>query len=101
MLQHKLQHKIDGLKLGRRVKTALIGWEDLTRNEKREFEYVDLKDEANFFRFKNQVYDLGEFIAHSLGSPYWHGATHHTAFSGVLVRVLQEHNMVIVTSYRC
>lgn len=95
-----LQHKIDGLKLGRRVKTTLIGWEDLTRNEKREFEYVDLKDEANFFRFKNQVYDLGEFIAHSLGS-YWHGATHHTAFSGVLVRVLQEHNMVIVTSYRC
>lgn len=94
-----LQHKIDGLKLGRRVKTTLIGWEDLTRNEKREFEYVDLKDEANFFRFKNQVYDLGEFIAHSLGSPYWHGATHHTAFSGVLVRVL--HNMVIVTSYRC
>lgn len=96
-----LQHKIDGLKLGRRVKTTLIGWEDLTRNEKREFEYVDLKDEANFFRFKGDVYDLGEFIAHSLGSPYWHGATHHTAFSGVLVRVLQEHNMVIVTSYRC
>ena len=96
-----LQHKIDGLKLGRRVKTTLIGWEDLTRNEKREFEYVDLKDEANFFRFKNQVYDLGEFIAHSLGSPYWHGATHHTAFSGVLIRVLQEHNTVIAASYHC
>lgn len=96
-----LQHKVDGLKVGRRVKTPLIGWEDLTRGEKREFDYIELKDEANFFRFKGAVYDLGEFIAASLGSPYWHGATHHTAFSGVLIRVLQEHNTVIAASYHC
>jgi hypothetical protein len=73
---------------------------ELTDAERAEFDYLDWpaiergEDSASFFRYKGQVYDLGEFDRWSgpEDSPLaaWHGFVSDTYFSGVLVRYVED-----------
>ena len=70
---------------------------ELTAEEQFDFDYLDWAaleagtDSASFFRYKGQVYDLGEFMTTS-GLPEfnplrkWDGYISDTFFSGVVVR---------------
>lgn len=76
------------------------GWQ-LTADERAEFDYLDWpaiedgRDSASFFRYRGQLYDLGEFTAdyglmRGSGLPAhlsdWHGYLSESAFSAVVVR---------------
>ena len=96
----------------------LLYWYDLTEKEQADFDHIE-DGEFNGFRYKGQVYDLGEFVrilsrsqqnngyhnsfAHTcddgdtmLG---WSGVQSETYFSGVLVKLLDGGDSVIVGRY--
>lgn len=84
----------------------LDAWQ-LTDKERKEFDYLDWgaiekgEDSASFFRYKKQVYDLGEFVRVPHGSRLnkWHGYTSETFFSGVVIKYCEDTECVIVGYY--
>ncbi len=87
----------------------ILSWYDLTPAERKEFDYLK-EGEGSFFRYKNQVYDLGEFMlmAASIaphpqreGWENWQGYASDSYFSGLLVRYTSDCDQVIVGQYFC
>jgi hypothetical protein len=76
---------------------------ELTENEQAEFDYLDWKkiragdDSASFFRYKGNLYDLGEFERADIEG--WDGIQHDTYFSGIIVRYCNEFEQVVVGRY--
>lgn len=79
---------------------------ELTRAEREDFDYIDWNavehggEFASFFRYKGEVYDLGEFeVWDNPASPTrtgWDGMRSDTFFSGILVRYADEHCETVV-----
>ena len=83
---------------------VLARWE-LTEEESKEFDYLP-PDEGNFFRFKGEVYDLGEFMRiipqggtrTHIGETFdldgtlkgWDGIMSDSYFHGLLVRYVED-----------
>jgi hypothetical protein len=88
---------------------------DLTAKELSEFDYYTEQEleEATFFRYKGNVYDLGEFMrcelqrrCQALLDGYdqpawsrWDGYYSESAFSGVLIKFTPDSDSVIVARY--
>lgn len=87
---------------------------ELSDKEKQEFDYLgDDLDNAEFFRYKGQVYDLGEFVriettrtnafttVAEKDSPLaaWHGISSDSYFSGVVVKYTPDYESVVVGQY--
>lgn len=81
---------------------------DLTKTERESFDYIDWdaveagEDWATFFRYRGELYDLGEFTV--TDQPGWHGARADSFFSGVVVRTIvwcpdHDDNCVIVGTW--
>ncbi|MNK49862.1 hypothetical protein D3C87_687270 [compost metagenome] len=91
----------------------VIDWHALTAKEQAEFDYLasdDTQESASFFRYKGLVYDLGEFarITPSIaphpqreGWEHFDGYASDSAFSGTLVRYVDDFERVIVATYFC
>jgi hypothetical protein len=68
----------------------------LTADERKEFDYVDWdaiekgEDSFSAFRYKGQLYDLGEFERVTEGGDFankgWHGFQSDSYFSGIAVK---------------
>ncbi len=87
----------------------------LTSEEQKEFDYLDWKaiekgeDSASFFRFKGELYDLGEFMAirnkrgWNLEHPdswfKWDGYRSDSFFSGLVVKYTEDNEGVVVGLY--
>lgn len=76
-----------------------LDWWDLTPKEQAEFDYI--KDgEGTFFRYKGWTYDLGEFMRCTSDElKGWDGYVSDTFFSGVLVKLVDAGEKVIVGQY--
>lgn len=82
----------------------LLSWFDLTEAEQKEFDYYDNPEEetgTDFFRYRGQVYTLSDFmrlddLEHF---PNWHGHKGQSYFSGLLVRLIDSGDGVIVGRY--
>lgn len=82
---------------------------ELTLKERADFDYLswDLIDKgegdnATFFKFKGQLYDVGEFLncGHSSGMSGWDGCASDSAWSGVLIKCVGNNfDSVIVGRY--
>ena len=80
---------------------------ELSENERQEFDYLDWEaidkgeDSATFFRYKGQLYDLGEFMLcpNDTFSAMWEGYTSESFFSGVVIRFVDDGESVIVGTY--
>ena len=79
---------------------AILSWYALTPLEQKEFDYLE-EGEGSFFRYKGDVYDLGEFmrVDHTAIFVDWHGYAPDSFFSGVLIRYTSDRDQVIVGSY--
>lgn len=87
------------------VPRDLIDAWELTEAERAEFDYLAWdkieagEDSASFFRYKGEVYDLGDCETTSSTAnifPQWDGYYSQTFFSGVLVRYADEHFETVV-----
>lgn len=86
---------------------VLDGWE-LSPSERAQFDYIDWaaiergEDSASFFRYKGEVYDLGEFQSlsapgrHDFPRDEWDGIRTDSFFSALLVRFVDDGERVIV-----
>jgi hypothetical protein len=86
---------------------------ELTPKEREEFDYHDWdkiergEDSPTFFRYKGEVYDLGEFSStdnifyHDPLHPFrkWSGYLSDSYFSGMLVKYVDNFERVIVARY--
>jgi hypothetical protein len=82
---------------------VIYGYE-LTEEQRKEFDYLNWQkieageDSADFFEYKGELYDLGEFMASSM-FPEWDGYTSDTYFSGLLIKFVENFESVIVGRY--
>lgn len=87
---------------------VIDAWE-LSADERAEFDYIDWpavdrgEASASFFRFKGELYDLGEFMVwDNPASPTrvgWDGYRSDSFFSGLVVRYVDDCERVIVGTY--
>ena len=80
------------------VPRNLIYGNELTQHEKEEFDYIDEIEMHNFVKYKGVIYDIGSFTRAD-GIDNWDGVSPETYFSGVLVRLLDDADMVIMGHY--
>jgi len=79
----------------------ISGW-DLTPQEREEFDHYTTEelDCASFFRYKGEVYDLGEFMRwDNVDSPTrqnWDGCHSDSFFSAIVVRLCNDNEQVVV-----
>jgi len=85
-----------------RIKTnnrriPIISGYDLPEKARAEFDYSETSDEleqASFFKYKGQYWDLSQFTK---GGPAgWDGCYALTVFSGILVKLVGDGDSVIV-----
>lgn len=84
---------------------------ELSPKERESFDYLDWeaiadgRESASFFRFRGQLYDLGEFsrdygITRGSGLPdhlaRWDGYMGETAFSAMVIRIVEDGERVVV-----
>lgn len=89
---HKPWKVVNGVSIygNNHVRPILYTW-DLTSKELSEFDYLEDPEDASFFRYKSQVYDLGDVMRvdwHVV--PEWmrefDGYVNDSFFSGILVK---------------
>lgn len=83
---------------------------ELEPKEREEFDYIDWKEveegamPTTFFRYKGEVYDLGEFmrLEHNMQESFngWHGYQSDTFFSGTLIKYVEVDNEICVIAGR-
>jgi hypothetical protein len=93
------------------VPRDIIDAYELTAKERSEFDYLDWdaidagNDSASFFRYRGQLYNLGEFtrdygITKDAGLPEslsrWDGYMSESFFSAIVVRLLDNNEQVVV-----
>jgi hypothetical protein len=93
------------IKTNNHFRPILHGFE-LTEKEQSEFDWIDFSVEGEgfygmFFRYKRQVYCLDNFMRLAGKDAYgdWHGVNQTSAFSGILVRLSDDGEGVVVGTY--
>lgn len=86
------------------VVRPLVSGLDLTQNEREEYDHIDDDDLAGyqFFRYRNQMYYLGDFMRCGVDERFgkkWHGYLAQSFFHGLLVRISHDGDGVIVGEY--
>lgn len=77
------------------VPRDIIEGYELSEKERAEFDYLNWddidkgNDSASFFRYKGQLYDLGDF-ADGTSIPGWDSAQSDTFFSGICIRMIWD-----------
>lgn len=72
-----------------------ISWDDLTKAQKEDFDYMDNEDKysASFIKYYGSIYDIGSFMRLDKDSTFneiggnWQGHHDETYFSGVLIEL--------------
>ncbi len=75
----------------------------LDDKEKAEFDYYTNAelDVASFFRYKGNVYDIGEFLLAPESLKQWDGHFSTSYFTGILIKYINGFESVIVGRYYC
>ena len=73
---------------------------ELPAKYRKEFDYLSDDEfyEESFFIYNGRAYSIGEFM-HTESFPNWHGSLGDSYFSGVLVRIINNGEAVIVGRY--
>ena len=82
----------------------MISGYQLTDKEKRDYDYMEDIDSADFFRYCKRLYAIDDFMnldakgAMSMNG-YWHGYKDDSYFSGIVVHICGDSDRVIVGTY--
>ncbi len=81
---------------------VLMGAE-LDDREKAEFDYYTIDElyDASFFRYKGNVYDIGDFLHAPESLKPWHGSLSTSYFTGIVIKYTNGFESVIVGRYYC
>lgn len=84
------------------IARTLVSFHDLPESAQAEFDYVSADDRftTRFFNYKGDWFDSHEFIR-VRSFPKWHGAMSDTYFSGMLIRITDDAESVVVGRWFC
>lgn len=82
------------------VPRALINGFELSEKEREGFDYKTSEeiDVSYFFRYKGMAYDVGEFVKTN-HFPNWSAYSSDSYFSGIVIRLSDDDETVIVGTY--
>lgn len=84
------------------IPRQLLDWSQLTPNAQDGFHYMNHPEEVDFFRYQGRFYSLAEaMVAPYALQPYWDGVYNDTAFSGVVVKLCDDPDYVVVGRFSC
>lgn len=91
------------IKTNNKPRFLVYGYE-LTEKEKSEFDWMEKEEleTAEFFRYKNRVYAVSEFLRvpeDSESFKGWDGYSSDSFFSGVIVKFCDDCESVIIGTY--
>ena len=74
----------------------LYGYE-LTDKQKQDFEYIEDIDSHDFVKYKNNIYDLSEFmrVENNDSLKGWEGYSSDSYFSGTLVKYIDDDSVIM------
>lgn len=78
---------------------------ELTEKEKKEFDYMSKEEieEGTFFRYRNWIYTLGDFMRIDKGMfedfADWNGYASDSFFSGVLIKISDDGDQYQIATY--
>ena len=80
----------------------LIYGYELTDKQKQDFDYIEDIDSHDFVKYKNNIYDLSEFmrIENNDSLKDWHGYSSDSYFSGTLVKYTDEDTVIMGWYYQ-
>jgi len=85
-----------------RIPRPIINGCELSEKERAEFDFLESEelDCAPFFRYRGDVYYLGNFMRYNveINGILWHGAEGHSYFNSTLVHLCADGENVIVAS---
>ena len=75
----------------------LIYGYELTDKQKQDFDYIEDFDSHDFVKYKNNIYDLSEFMRiETIDSlKDWHGYNSDSSFSGTLVKYIDSDTVIM------
>lgn len=80
----------------------LLDWYELSLKEQAEFDWEGVENDM-YFRYRGQVYSLASFMRIDSNSPLhclnWHGSHGDSYFSGILIRLSDCNDAVVVGRY--
>ena len=83
-------------------RNMIYGYE-LSDKEKKEFDYLDQEelDTGDFVRYKGTVYHIGQFLHYGFkhNGITWDGYHGDTFFSGILIKLVNNCEQVIMARY--
>jgi hypothetical protein len=86
-----------------RVPRHIVYGYELSEKEKADFDFLksDELDDSSFFRYRGQVYYLGNFMRfnETINGIAWNGCEGDSYFSGTLVKLSDDRETVIVGRY--
>ena len=75
----------------------LIYGYELTDKQKQDFDYIEDIDSHDFVKYKNNIYDLSEFMRIETIDSFkdWHGYSSDSYFSGTLVKYIDSDTVIM------
>lgn len=75
----------------------LIYGYELTDKQKQDFDYIEDIDSHDFVKYKNNIYDLSEFmrVENSSSLNDWDGYSSDSYFSGTLVKYIDDDSVIM------
>ena len=70
---------------------------ELTDKQKQDFDYIEDIDSHDFVKYKNNIYDLSEFmrVENNDSLKDWHGYSSDSFFSGTLVKYIDDDSVIM------
>ena len=80
----------------------LIYGYELTDKQKQDFDYIEDIDSHDFVKYKNNIYDLSEFMRVENNSSLkdWEGYSSDSHFSGTLVKYIDDDSVIMGWYYQ-
>lgn len=80
----------------------LIYGYELTDKQKQDFDYIEDIDSHDFVKYKNNIYDLSEFmrVENNDSLKDWHGYSSDSYFSGTLVKYIDNDSVIMGWYYQ-
>ena len=80
----------------------LIYGYELTDKQKQDFDYIEDIDSHDFVKYKNNIYDLSEFmrVENNDSLKDWQGYSSDSYFSGTLVKYIDNDNVIMGWFYQ-
>lgn len=75
----------------------LIYGYELTDKQKQDFDYIEDIDSHDFVKYKNNIYDLSEFMRTENNDSLkdWHGYSSDSFFSGTLIKYIDSDTVIM------